>query len=159
MNDSLPDWLRPRPKPFALICDIDDTLCTEFDKPVLVACRYLAGLDRLVTVHYVTARPEAARDGTERFLAEHRLPGWRNLHFCPNHLSTRQHKTEVMARLAKEYQVLVSVGDAAEDELASLAAGVPFLLVTDDNADEVWAQIAARVAADVPSAPPLFADP
>jgi hypothetical protein len=72
----------PPPRRRALICDIDDTLCVQFDVPIAAACALLAALDRGIEVHYVTARPEASRAGTERFLVEQRLPGWRNLHFC-----------------------------------------------------------------------------
>jgi phosphoglycolate phosphatase-like HAD superfamily hydrolase len=142
MDEPLPDWLRARPKTRAIICDIDDTLCTGFDLPILAAVQFLAALDRAIDVHYVTARPEASREGTERFLADHRLPGWRNLYFCPTWQSSRTHKTEVMARLAKQYQVLVSIGDHDEDEAASRAAGVPFVRVTDDNVEEAWGEVA-----------------
>src|SRR5262249_45464395 len=101
-KDLFPDWTPP-PRPRAVICDIDDTLCTEFDCPVRLAVGTIVRLDRKIAVHYVTARPEAARDGTERFLVAHNLPGWRNLHFCPSWLSTREHKTQVIGRLASEY--------------------------------------------------------
>src|SRR4051794_35395409 len=102
MAENLPDWLRPRPRPPAIICDIDDTICVGFDQPILAAVRVLAALDRAIEVHYVTARPEVSREGTERFLMEHRLPGWRNLHFCPSWQSSRTHKAEVIARLARQ---------------------------------------------------------
>lgn len=141
----LADWLRERPKTKAIICDIDDTLCVQFDRPILAACRFLAQLDRTIEVHYVTARTEASRRGTEDFLVEHRLPGWRNLHFCPNWQSSRLHKTEVIARLAWQYAVIVSIGDHDEEEQASRAAGVPFVRVTDDNIEEAWTEIAGLV--------------
>jgi hypothetical protein len=114
----LPDWLRPI-KRLAVICDIDDTICISFDQPLEHACALLARLDRTVEVHYVTARPGASRAGTERFLAEQRLPGWRNLHFCPDWCSSRRHKAEVIARLARHFRVIVSVGDHEEEEAAS----------------------------------------
>lgn len=141
----LSDWLRERPKTRAVICDIDDTLCVQFDRPIVVAVQLLVRLDRSIEVHYVTARPEASRAGTERFLAEHRLPGWRNLYFCPSWQSSRTHKTEVMARLARQYRVLVSIGDHDEDEQASRAAGVPFVRVTDENVDEAWREVARLI--------------
>jgi hypothetical protein len=144
-EDLFPDWKPERPRERAVICDIDDTLCTEFDCPILIACQMLVRIDRTIAVHYVTARPEEARPGTERFLETHRLPGWRNLHFCPRWQASRTHKTEVMTRLAREYQVLVSIGDADEDEAASLAAGVPFVRVGDDNLEDAWRQIANLV--------------
>jgi hypothetical protein len=147
MQPALPDWLRPRPKPLALICDIDDTLCVQFDRPVLAACSFLAALERAVEVHYVTARPEASRRGTEQFLADHRLPGWRNLHFCPPWQSSRAHKAAVIARLAREYAVVASVGDHEEEEVASRAAGVPFVRVTEERAEQAWAEVARLVEA------------
>jgi hypothetical protein len=70
-------------------------------------------------VHYVTARPEASRAATLDFLERHKLPCRANLHFCPNYKSSLQHKTEVMTRLAREFRVIVSIGDSDEDELAS----------------------------------------
>src|SRR5262245_56270218 len=93
--------LRRRP---AIICDIDDTICTGFDLPILVACDVLRALHHSVEVHYVTARPEECRAGTERFLQEQRLPGWRNLHLCPFWRSSREHKVEAIAWLARRYR-------------------------------------------------------
>ena len=146
-QDKLPDWLRSRPKRRAVVCDIDDTICTAFDCPLAAAVKTLTALDRAIEVHYVTARPEASRLGTEQFLANHRLPGWRNLHFCPSWQSSRQHKAEVIARLAREFNVLVSVGDHEEEEAASRAASIPFVRVTDDNAEEAWAEVIRLVTA------------
>jgi phosphoglycolate phosphatase-like HAD superfamily hydrolase len=154
-QNSLAEWLGVRPRPRAVICDLDDTLCVQFDQPILAGCRLLAQLDRAIEVHYVTARPEASRRGTEEFLARHRLPGWRNLHFCPAWQSSRRHKAEVIARLAREYAVLASVGDHDEDEEASRAAGVPFVRVSDDNAEQAWLDGARLVgAAGLPEAAP-----
>jgi len=132
-------------KPLAIICDIDETLCTEFDRPILTACQMIARLHRAIEVHYVTARPGGARKGTEEFLCDQRLPGWRNLYFCPNWQSTREHKTAVMGRLAKEYNVIVSIGDADEDEQASRAAGVLFVRITETNIEDAWKKIAVLV--------------
>jgi predicted secreted acid phosphatase len=139
-------------KPLAIICDIDETLCAEFDRPLAHACSVIAKVNRAVEVHYVTARPEASKKGTEGFLCDQRLPGWRNVHFCPSWRSTREHKTEVMCRLAQQYQIIVSIGDADEDEHASQAANVPFVRVTETNAVEGWDKIAwliARATQDV----------
>jgi hypothetical protein len=146
MTEQLPDWLRPRPRPHAIVCDIDDTLCVQFDQPILAACRLLAALHRSVEVHYVTARPMASRAGTEKFLLDQRLPGWRNLHLCPDWQSSRAHKAEVIARLAREHRVIVSVGDHEEEELASKAAGVAFLRICGDNTEEVWREVERLVA-------------
>jgi hypothetical protein len=68
-QDTLPDWLRDRPRTRAIICDIDDTICVQFDQPIVAAIQFLAALDRTIEVHYVTARPEASRKGTEEFLS------------------------------------------------------------------------------------------
>ncbi|MCI0460238.1 MAG: HAD family hydrolase [Gemmataceae bacterium] len=147
-TESFLDWAARQPKRRALICDIDDTLCTGFDVPIAIACQVLARIDRSIEVHYVTARPEASRPGTERFLDEYRLPGRGNLHFCPTWKTTRTHKTEAMTRLAREYDVLVSIGDHDEDEAASRAAGVPFVRVGQDAleaVDKAWAEIAALI--------------
>jgi phosphoglycolate phosphatase-like HAD superfamily hydrolase len=145
-NESLQDWLRARPRTRAIICDIDDTICVQFDQPIADAIAFLAALDRSIEVHYVTARPEASRQGTEDFLSTHRLPGWRNLYFCPSWQSSREHKAAAMAKLAKQYHVVVSVGDHDEDEAASVAAGMPFVRVRD-NHSEVWAEVSRLVAA------------
>jgi hypothetical protein len=142
----LEEWLRERPRTRAIICDLDDTLCTCFDVPLAHGCRFLAALDRSVEVHYVTARPEASRAGTEKFLADHRLPGWRNVHYCPSWQSARQHKHEVIARLARMYAVLVSIGDHDDEADASAAVGVPFVRVADDNHEQAWHQVALLVA-------------
>jgi hypothetical protein len=133
------------PRSRAVICDIDETLCTFFNLPVALACRVLTQLDPAIAVHYVTARPEELRPETERFLREQRLPCCQNLHLCPPWTGTRSHKTSVMQRLAREYDVLVSIGDADEDELASQAAGVPFVRVGFDNTEEAWREVAALV--------------
>jgi hypothetical protein len=138
----LADWLRDHPRTRAIICDIDDTICSGFDVPFRIAVEVLCGIDRAIEVHYVTARPEAARAGTERFLQEHRLPGWRNLHFCPSWQSSRLHKSETIARLARLFQVLASIGDHDEEEQASRAAGVSFVRVTDETVEQAWRELA-----------------
>jgi hypothetical protein len=50
-----------------------------------------------------------------------------------------------MQRLARQYDVIVSVGDADEDELASLAAGVRFVRIRDDNIEQAWTEIVALI--------------
>ena len=145
-TESLLDWARPRPKSRAVICDIDDTICVQFDQPIQIACQTLTALDRAIHVHYITARPETSREGTERFILDHRLPGCRNLHFCPSHQSSRLHKAEAMVRLMKEHLVLVSIGDHDEDEHASLSVGIPFVRIRDDNHVEAWAEFVRLVS-------------
>jgi hypothetical protein len=153
-EEALAGWLGRGPRTRAVICDIDETLCVQFDQPIATACRQLAQLDRTIEVHYVTARTEVSRRGTEEFLARHRLPGWRNLHLCPDWQSSRQHKADVIARLARQYAVLVSIGDHDEDEEASRAAGVPFVRVCDDNTEQAWREVARLIAAGCPPPAP-----
>jgi hypothetical protein len=145
MDESVPDWLRPGPKKRAIICDIDDTVCTQFDCPIPLAVQFLLALDRSIEVHYVTARPEASRAGTEQFLADHRLPGWRKVHYCPSWQSSSRHKADVIARLAKEFNVLVSVGDHYEEEQASRDAGVPFVRIPEGDPAAAWIEVAKRI--------------
>ena len=40
-----------------------------------------------------------------------KLPGWRNVHYCPNWQGSKRHKAEVHAKLAREHRVIASVGD------------------------------------------------
>lgn len=137
------------PKRLALIVDLDDTVCTGFACPLRAALDVLARLHRQrVEVHYVTARPESSRRGTEDFLAEYRLPGHRNVHYCPNWKSSRRHKAEVHATLAREYRVIASIGDTDEEEgEASRLAAVPFVLVDRDNPFVAWAAVAELILA------------
>lgn len=103
---------------------------------------------RTVEVHYVTARTELSRAGTDDFLAEHRLPGYRNVHYCPKWQGSKRHKLEVHARLAHEYQVIASIGDTdAEEGEAARAAGVPFVLVDRDKPGGAWAAVAELITA------------
>jgi len=126
----------------ALIVDIDETIATEFDRPIMIACGILQAVHRQrLEVHYVTARPVSTRPATERFLSEHRLPGWKNLHFCPTWMSSTQHKREVHARLAKEYWVLASIGDSDEEAKASEATGIPFHRVIIGEPESAWLEV------------------
>jgi hypothetical protein len=136
-------------KRLALIVDLDDTVCTGFACPLRAALDVLARVHRQrVEVHYVTARTEVSREGTDAFIAEHRLPGYRNVHYCPKSQLPRRHKAELHARLAREYQVIASIGDLDEDEgEASRAAGVMFVLVDRDNPHIAWAALAELIAA------------
>ncbi len=132
-------------KPLAIICDIDETLCTEYDHPIEAAYRVMTRLHRAIKVHYVTARPEASRTRTEEFLCDLCLPGWQNLHFRPVWQSIREHKTAVMCQLAHNYNVIVSIGDTEEDEQASRAAGVVFVRVAETNCEDAWKRITELV--------------
>jgi phosphoglycolate phosphatase-like HAD superfamily hydrolase len=137
------------PKRLALIVDLDDTVCTGFACPLRAALDVLLRVHRQkVEVHYVTARTELSRKGTDEFIAEHRLPGYRNIHYCPRWQGTKRHKAEIHARLAREYQVIASIGDLDEEEgEAARAAGVTFVLVDRDNPAPAWAAVAALVEA------------
>lgn len=137
------------PKRLALIVDLDDTVCTGFACPLRVALDVLSRVHRQrVEVHYVTARTELSREGTDAFIAEHRLPGYRNVHYCPKWQGTKRHKAEAHARLAREYQVIASIGDLDEEEgEASRSAGVTFVLVDRDNPGIAWAALAQFIEA------------
>ena len=136
-------------KRLALIVDLDDTVCTGFACPLRAALDVLLRVHRQrVEVHYITARTEVSRKGTDEFIAEHRLPGYRNVHYCPKWQGTKRHKAEVHARLAREYQVIASIGDLDEEEgEASRLAGVTFVLVDRDDPAPAWAAVAALIEA------------
>lgn len=137
------------PKRLALIVDLDDTVCTGFACPLRAALDVLLRVHRQkIEVHYVTARTELSRKGTDEFIAEHRLPGYRNVHYCPKWHSTKRHKAELHARLAREYQVIASIGDLDEEEgEASRLVGVTFVLVDRDNPAPAWATVAQLIEA------------
>ncbi|HEX4609982.1 MAG TPA: hypothetical protein VH092_17445 [Urbifossiella sp.] len=130
-------------KPLAVVVDLDDTVCTGFDCPISAAVAVLARIDRQkVAVHYVTARTDVSRAGTDRFIMEHRLPGWRHVHYCPKWQGSRSHKAQVHVHLAKEYRVIASIGDLDDEEgEAARLAGIPFVLVDRNNAVPAWAEV------------------
>lgn len=136
-------------KRLAVIVDLDDTVCTGFACPLRVALDVLLRVHRQrVEVHYVTARTEMSRKGTDEFIAEHKLPGYRNVHYCPKWQGSKHHKVEMHAKLASEYQVIASIGDLDEEEgEASRLAGVIFVLVDRDNPHVAWAALAALIEA------------
>ncbi|QJW96657.1 HAD family hydrolase [Frigoriglobus tundricola] len=136
-------------KRLALIVDLDDTVCTGFDCPLRPALDVLVRVHRQkVEVHYVTARTEASRAGTDAFIAEHKLPGHRNVHYCPKWHGTRRHKADLHRTLAREFQVLASIGDLDEEEgEAARLAGVPFVLVDPARPAGAWAAVAELIAA------------
>lgn len=132
--------LSTRRNRYALIVDIDETICTQFDVPIPAACETLRAL-RGVEVHYVTSRPEASRKETDRFHARENLPGWKNLHFCPGWKSSRQHKLECMRHILRLYDVIASIGDADEDEWASREAGIRFVRVDPEDPACAWRKL------------------
>jgi hypothetical protein len=136
-------------KRLALLVDLDETVCTSFLCPIAKAVEVLVRLDRQkIEVHYVTARTEVSREGTDRLIADNKLPGWRNVHFCPKWMASRRHKVEVHAKLAKEYQVIASIGDTDEEEgVAARLAGVAFVLVDRDDPIAAWVAVAELIEA------------
>jgi ribonucleotide monophosphatase NagD (HAD superfamily) len=135
-------------KPLGLIVDLDETVCTAFDVPIRAAVDVLIRLNRQkVKVHYVTARTDVSREGTDRFIMDHKLPGWQNIHFCPNWQGSRRHKTEAHARLAQEHRVIASIGDTHEEEgEAARLAGIAFILVERGNPEPAWVALAELIA-------------
>jgi ribonucleotide monophosphatase NagD (HAD superfamily) len=135
-------------KPLGLIVDLDETVCTSFSIPIRDAVEVLLRLDRRkVTVHYVTARTEISREGTDRFIVDHKLPGWRNVHFCPNWQGPLRHKTDAHTKLAREHRVIASIGDTHEEEgEAARLAGITFVLVERGNAAPAWKAVAELIA-------------
>lgn len=134
-------------KRFAVIVDLDETLCEQFDVPIRAGVELLRRLDRArVEVHYVTARTDASRRGTERFFAEHRLPFDRNVHYSPSVIRSLDHKFALHSRLAREYHVLASIGDSFEERLASEAAGIRFVLVDTSSATVAWSELERLLA-------------
>ncbi len=115
----------------ALVCDLDGTLFTDFSTPIVEGVQALLSVHHSIVVHYVTARLEYGRAATLAALDACQLRYRANLHLCPEHLSSLAHKTRVMMRLARNFEIRVSVGDSAEDEDASRTAGIPFLSVYD----------------------------
>jgi phosphoglycolate phosphatase-like HAD superfamily hydrolase len=136
-------------KPLGLIVDLDETVCTAFDVPIPAAIGVLTRLDRQkVHVHYVTARTNVSREGTDRFIMDHKLPGWRNLHYCPNWQGPRRHKTDAHGRLARDHRVIASIGDTHEEEgEAARLAGITFVLVERGNPEPAWLALAELIAA------------
>jgi phosphoglycolate phosphatase-like HAD superfamily hydrolase len=126
----------------AVIVDLDETVCEQFDVPIRAGVELLRRLDRAaVEVHYVTARTEVSRTGTERFFAEYLLPFGRNVHYSPTVIGSRDHKLALHLRLAREYHVLASIGDSFEEAEASAAAGIPFVRVDTANAALAWVEL------------------
>jgi predicted secreted acid phosphatase len=136
-------------KRLALIVDLDETVCTGFACPLRAALDVLVRIHRQkVEVHYVTARTEVSREGTDAFIMEYRLPGYRNVHYCPKWQTTRRHKAELHAKLAREFRVIASIGDTDDEEgEASRLASVTFVLVDRDNPNIAWATLAELIEA------------
>jgi phosphoglycolate phosphatase-like HAD superfamily hydrolase len=138
-------------KACAIIVDLDETICTQFDQPIVIGVQLLQRLDRQkLAVHYVTARTDVSRRGTEQFLEEHRLPGWRNVHYSPTIIGSCEHKRRKHAELAREFQVLASIGDSFEEEEASAACGITFVLVDTDRHELAWLRLEELLRAAIP---------
>ena len=134
-------------KPFAIIVDIDETICTQFDLPIEAAIQLLQRLDtHKLHVHYVTARTAVCQSATETFITTNRLPCAGNVRFCPGFLGSSEHKRRQHSSLQKEYEVIASIGDSAEEEEASIAARIPFIAVDPCNPAVAWSTLAVRIA-------------
>jgi len=134
-------------KQLAIIVDIDETLCTCFEVPVEAGIDTLSQIDEeKIQVHYVTSRTTVCVVTTERFLEEHRLPGAKNVHFCPIETRSYDHKRRLHNALAQEFNVIASIGDSFEEEEASEAAGIPFIAVDPSHPAEAWSILAQRIA-------------
>ncbi len=95
----------PQKQP-AIIVDLDETLCTEFDVPIQSGVELLRRISQTeVEVHYVTARTAICSHGTEKFIQLHRLPGLGNIHYCPESLNSFEHKRRSHHSLNKEFEV------------------------------------------------------
>ena len=113
---------------FASIVDLDETVCTCFDVPVVAGVGVLTRIDEdMLQVHYVTARTPVCRLVTERFMEEHRLPGANNIHYCPTETSSYEHNRVSHQSLSLAFRVIASVGDSFEEEEAAKAAAIPFV--------------------------------
>ena len=78
---------------------------------------------------------------------EHKLPGWRHVHYCPKWQGSRSHKAQVHAELARQYRVIASIGDLDEEEgEAARLAGVPFVLVDRNDPAPAWLAVGEMVA-------------
>jgi predicted secreted acid phosphatase len=141
LQDELNRWMSTRHKPKTLICDIDETLCTQFDQPIEEALTTIEQLPKGFPIHYVTARPESAKEPTIEFLERCGLPTPERLYLCPNWSSTLRHKCRVFQDIAQEYDVLYSIGDASEDEQASEQAAIPFLKIDLEAPAESWKHV------------------
>jgi hypothetical protein len=134
-------------KQLAIIVDLDETLCAQFDVPVQAGVGVLRRVDRIkLQVHYVTARTTACREATERFIAAHRLPGGQNVHFCPTWISSLEHKRRQHELLSREFKVIASIGDSSEEEQAAAAMGILFVKVDACKPADGWATLAERIA-------------
>ena len=136
------------PSPLVLICDIDETLCTEFDQPVLAGVDLLRRLAKSqLEIHYVTARPEETRAATQHFLETHRLPYSRNLHLCPRHKGSMRHKREATEKIKRDSRIVLSIGDSDEEEMASKDQNIPFIRIDPENFEASWKKVALELRA------------
>lgn len=136
-------------KQLALIVDLDldETLCTQINIAVEAGVEVLRRIDQLkIQVHYVTARTTISREATLMFLGEHRLPGRENVHYCPDRITSLEHKRRQHRVLSSRFNVIASIGDSCEEEEAARAAEIPFVLVDPWRPASAWAVLADRLA-------------
>lgn len=131
----------------AIIVDLDETLCTQFDVPVQSGVEVLRRIDQFkLHVHYVTARTAICREATERFVRAHHLPGIQNVHYCPESIDSLKHKRRLHESLSREFEVIASIGDSFEEQRASAAAGIYFVAVDPCEPAGAWSILAQRIA-------------
>jgi hypothetical protein len=134
-------------KKLAIIVDLDETLCTQFDVPVEAGIGVLQRIDPFkLQVHYVTVRTAICRDATETFLRAHRLPGCDNVHYCPIPVSSLEHKRSQHELLSTNFAVVASIGDSFEEEQAATALGMRFMAVNPLKPSEAWMLLEERIA-------------
>jgi len=138
---------RSTEKQLAIVVDIDETICTQFDIPVKSGVGVLRRAGQLgLQVHYVTARTTTCRDATEEFMRAHRLPGNQNVHYCPIQLTSLEHKRRQHEWLSREFKIIASIGDSFEEEQAAAALGIPFVKVDPCRPADGWATLDDRIA-------------
>ncbi len=131
----------------AIIVDLDETLCTQFDVPIDAGVKVLQRIDESkLHVHYVTARTIVCREGTEKFIRVNRLPGARNVHYGPDSLSSFEHKRRLHESLSREFEVIASIGDSLEEQRAATGLGIYFVEVDPCEPSSAWANLAERLA-------------
>ncbi len=136
-----------RQKQLAIIVDLDETLCTQFDVPVESGVAVLRRIDQSkLHVHYVTARTAICRAGTERFVRAYHLPGIQNVHYCPESIKSLEHKRRLHEALSRKFEVIASIGDSFEEQQAAATAGIYFVEVDSYEPAGAWSILAQRLA-------------
>jgi hypothetical protein len=67
----------------------------------------------------VTARTTVCQDATERFMAAQGLLGGQNVHYCPDLVTSLEHKRRLHELLNRDFAVIASIGDSHEEKEAA----------------------------------------